>query len=175
MPQSPSPCSPPQMPQQYSGKRIKNWGVLGTSESKHCWRTRALELGRAKSSGIGSVPSCDPITGKIKILAGWCFPQVLKLTPQEVRLVALSPSLGSQILIRFPVYFYFLLFSLSLSFPPPPPTPESSVLFTTHMPLRHKVLTSVSCARSFCKQLFFSPGSVREANKMVLKLNRRFV
>nr|XP_025139586.1 R3H domain-containing protein 2 isoform X9 [Bubalus bubalis] len=45
MPQSPSPCSPPQMPQQYSA---------------------------VTSSG-----------GKTKVLAGWCFPEVLKLTPSR--------------------------------------------------------------------------------------------
>ncbi|XP_044797465.1 R3H domain-containing protein 2 isoform X6 [Bubalus bubalis] len=50
MPQSPSPCSPPQMPQQYSA---------------------------VTSSG-----------GKTKVLAGWCFPEVLKLTPSR----GVSPS-----------------------------------------------------------------------------------
>lgn len=46
MPQSPSPCSPPQMPQQYSGKRT--WEVLGTGMHKHCWKTCALELGTTR-------------------------------------------------------------------------------------------------------------------------------
>ncbi|XP_070645520.1 R3H domain-containing protein 2 isoform X8 [Bos indicus] len=50
MPQSPSPCSPPQMPQQYSA---------------------------VTSSGE-----------KTKVLADWCFPEVLKLTPSR----GVSPS-----------------------------------------------------------------------------------
>lgn len=38
MPQSPSPCSPPQMPQQYSGKRMKNlwraWSLARVNMTK---------------------------------------------------------------------------------------------------------------------------------------------
>lgn len=82
MPQSPSPCSPPQMPQQYSGKRIKNWGVLSTGKSKHHCRTCALEPERAERvQGLALAPTVTPTRKEQS--PGWCCPGVLKLTSQE--------------------------------------------------------------------------------------------
>lgn len=69
------------------------------------------------------------------------------------------PWLGS--LFSFFLNFFFLL--------------ESSITLTALMPLRHEVFTFVCCTHSSYRQLYFSVGSVREADKMHFKSYLRFV
>lgn len=53
MPQSPSPCSPPQMPQQYSGKSVKAGGARGAAEGPGPQGKDPGRRGRGAAEGPG--------------------------------------------------------------------------------------------------------------------------
>lgn len=71
---------------------------------------------------------------------------------RKMRLITPSLSLGNHMFVQVPCFLSCFVVVVVVF-------PESSIAFTTHMPLRHEVLiTSVSCTHSSYKQLFFLLG-----------------
>lgn len=164
MPQSPSPCSPPQMPQQFSGKMIKiaaAWELEGRQRGEWSWALAkadaALDLGRAERAFKDSVtPSGRKTKSRLVFFRGAevDLSRKVRWLPRPHPWAAIC--LIGFIALSF-VYFVFLFWIHH---------------YIYHMRLRHEVLTSLLHLLFLWQLFFFFPplGSVSKIGKCFLSL-----